>query len=62
MIRTEYFVHALYGLYNGLVDEIKDPEGSIWKREYDENRNVSKEINPLGHITQYKYNNDNQLV
>ncbi|MFH3733120.1 RHS repeat protein, partial [Acinetobacter baumannii] len=34
----------------------------IWKREYEENGNLNKEINPLGHITQYKYNNDNQLV
>ncbi|WP_435370383.1 RHS repeat-associated core domain-containing protein [Acinetobacter indicus] len=42
--------------------ETKDPEGNIWKREYDAKGNISKEINPLGHITQYKYNNDNQLI
>lgn len=42
--------------------EIKDAEGSIWKREYDTQGNVSKEINPLGQITQYKYNNDSQLI
>lgn len=46
----------------GNLTEIKDPEGYIWKREYNTDGLMTKETNPIGQKTEYKYNAEGQLI
>ncbi|WP_243901653.1 RHS repeat-associated core domain-containing protein [Acinetobacter bereziniae] len=45
-----------YKYENGNPVEIKNAEGAIWKNEYDDNDQLTKEIDPLQRETSYCYN------
>ncbi|WP_143086295.1 RHS repeat-associated core domain-containing protein [Amycolatopsis saalfeldensis] len=43
------------------VLSIVEPDGAVWRREYDENGRLSASVGPLGSTTRYSYGEDGSL-
>lgn len=51
VLRTQYFYNSL-----GLLDRRIDPDGAVWRKEYDNTGRLLREIRPDGTFSEIQYN------
>ncbi|MFO1001353.1 MAG: FG-GAP-like repeat-containing protein [Planctomycetaceae bacterium] len=56
-LRTQYFYNSL-----GLLDRRIDPDGSVWRKEYDNTGRLLREIRPDGTFSELQYNTSGTVV
>lgn len=56
-LRTQHFYNSL-----GLLDRRIDPDGSVWRKEYDNTGRLLREIRPDGTFSEIQYNIDGTVA